>query len=61
MIYSPSSHLLLKEYNLSYIKNLLALLSFIMAVNGRLYQVHQSASIHHKRIHTALRGLIKAF
>jgi len=43
MIYSPSSHLLLKEYNLSYIKNLLALLSFIMAVNGHLYQVHQSA------------------
>ncbi len=36
------------EYNRSYIKNVLALPSFIMAMNGGWdFETEQSASIHH--------------
>jgi len=41
--------LLSEEYNWSLLKNVLALPSFIMAVNDCIFlEVHQSASIHRK-------------
>ncbi len=55
--------LLSDECNQSYIKtNVPALPSFIMEVNGgRDFEDQKSASIHHKKCSTQLRGLIKAF
>ncbi len=45
------------EYNRSYIKNILALPSFIKAVNGGWdFEAQISMSIHHKMLHTALGG-----
>jgi len=63
MIYTPWSHpwcIWLSFFKHSYIKNVLALQSFTMAVNG-----HKSANIHHKRAfihHKCSTGsLIKGF
>ncbi len=66
MIYSPSSQvydfLLSHEYNRSCIKKVLALPSFIIAVNGGWdFEAQKSVSIHHLKYSTWLRGLIKAF
>jgi len=58
MIYSRSSHpigvydfLLSDEYNQSYIKNVLAFPSVIMAVDcNHQIEAHKSASIHHESV-----------
>ncbi len=53
--------LLSDKYNQSYIKkNVLALPSFIMATNGGPdFEPQKSASIHHKKSSTQLRGVNK--
>ncbi len=53
--------LLSDEYNPSYIKNVLALPSFKIAVNGgQDFEAQKSASIHHKKVpHMIPGGLLK--
>jgi len=50
------------KHNLSDIKNVLSLPSFIMGVNNNLnFKAQKSASIHHKSNPYGSRVLIKAF
>ncbi len=54
---TPYDFFLSDKYNQSYIKNVLALPSFIMAVNGGWdLEAQKSSSIHHKILHT-LQGV----